>query len=154
MPRKLTSKSRRSTRNTGRVTFTSWVRSSGITSTAKRLPASDDPQWRGASKWRVTLRKGRKSMSLDYHMGSAHEGQPDTIGVLYSIVSDIGTFESSRPLKSKDELDHAESFSNELGYEGMKGLRVFRAVKKEAARFKKFVGPAEYERVLYLEMDY
>ncbi len=147
-------KSRRSTRNTDRATFTQWVENSGITSSAKRLPASNDPQWRGASKWKVTLRKGRKSMSLDYHMGSAHKGEPDTIRVLYSIVSDVSSYEGSRPLKSKDELDHAESFSNDMGYEGMQGLRVFRAIKKEAAQFKRFVGPAEYGRVLSLEMDY
>lgn len=144
-------------------TFTDWVRKSGITMTATGGDYAVEPASKSGGRpwnhyaWKVTLRRKGKSMSVTFRMGEASGGAPPKlVEVLYSVVSDVSSFEGTLPIGGKgDEYDHITAFAREYGYENVgDALRVFKAVKSEAARFKALLGPAEYQRVLSLEMDY
>ena len=147
-------KSRSASRNPG--TLSAFIRQHGITATSKYL--GDKTENSGGKPWphhayTVTLRMGRKSMSVPYKMGMGNRGAPTVMDVLSSLVLDAQGFENSKP-RSGGEDAHIEEFAREYGYEGIsETLRVFRAVKKLTAALKRFLGPSGFETALSLEVD-
>ena len=91
---------------------------------------------REANKWLVTIYYKDRSMTIPYFTGLGYKGNPVAYDVLYSLFSDALTAEVD-----KDVADFLVEFgyseSAELIHDGVK---VFKAVKKEARQFKKLLG--------------
>lgn len=60
----------------------------GVTMRATRKDMTREGWDAGASHWRVTLRRGRASLSTLYSMGSAHTAAPDVCDVLACLLRD------------------------------------------------------------------
>ena len=156
MPRKTVRKPRRSTRNPQPETLSAFIRQHGITATSKYLGQKTEGM--GSKSWphhayTVTLRMGRKSMSVPFRMGTGLHSEPTAMDVMSSLVLDAAGFEDSKP-RSGGEDAHIESFASEYGYESIgETLRVYRAVKKMSAALKRFLGPAGFATAISLEVD-
>lgn len=119
----------------------------GVSATATR--AASNPHMAdmgaGSSHWRVTLRRTvegrRRSLTVPFSMGAALTGPPSADDVLRCLCADSAGY------------DNAQGFADwaaEYGYDAdsRKAENVFRAVEKQAARLRVFLGD-EYEAAVY-----
>lgn len=104
-----------------------------------------DEDWgRSASHWKVTLRNGKKSLTVGYHMGSAHRGEPVCTDVLHSVISDAQMFYQARGF---------EDFCGDLGYDpdSRKAEKFWKSIKATAPKVKRFVAPYSLDELSSLE---
>lgn len=106
----------------------------GITATAERAPFdfATRAKWGAdASHWTVTLRMGRRRITTEYHMGSAHKGEPDAADVLSSLVID-----ASAGSQSFD--DHCADFG--ISRDSRAEYATWKACAKIAPKVRRFLG--------------
>lgn len=97
------------------------------------------PGWgAGTRNFKVTLRRGKKSLTTEYHQGSAHTSEPRAEEVLESLAIDAGCGE-------KSYNDFVDDFGMEHSAESK---RMYKACSRMAPKLKKFLGNEDYEAVL------
>ena len=90
--------------------------------------------------WRVTLKLGRKQMTIPFSMGYGHGGkEPEVADVLSCLASDSTSADES-----------FEDWCSEFGYDtdSRRAERTWRIVGKQAERLEKFLGADEYANLL------
>lgn len=96
--------------------------------------------------WKVTLHFGRRRMTVDYHMGSGHNGAEPTVNdVLDNLLSDASG------------VDNAQDFADwasEYGYDedSRKAEQMYKACQREAAKVRRFLGE-HYQVFIEAERD-
>lgn len=85
----------------------------------------------GGSDWRVTLKHGRKRLTVDFFQGPAHCEEPTAADVLSCLCSDASA-------GSQD----FEEFCRDFGYDldSRKALRTWKACASMAERLPRFLG--------------
>lgn len=104
----------------------------GITLTAEQTDSNPNMERQDADHWRVTLRRGRKSMTLVYSKGLGHNGEvPTAIEVLGCLASDARGADAS-----------FEEWARDLGMEtdSRQAERTYKAVRRQTAKLKAFLG--------------
>lgn len=96
-------------------------------------PDTDSKEWQGASHWRVTLRYGKRQLTVLYSMGAAHTGEPNAADVVHSILSDASIADSAGSF---------EDFCSDLGYDNdsIKALKSYKACVRMAKKTAQFFG--------------
>ena len=126
-----------------------WMSRHGITMTSERADSNPnlfDPEsdWANhASHWKVVFRRGRKTFTLHYSMGSAHTGSPAAPSVLDSVRSDTGSFEEGGTFE-----DWARNFGFDA--DSRRAEAAWRHVKDEVARLKRFLGDGPFSEFMNL----
>lgn len=122
------------------MTLPQWIEENGVRMTSRRVkPTGWAAEQKGATSWRVTLRRGQRSMTTAYSMGSAHKGEPRAADVLSCLVSDA---------QAGEEYSDLFEFAHELGGDlnTRKGYddnrRAFAACKRMAKRLPVWAGDA------------
>lgn len=93
----------------------------------------------GARTFNITLRKNRRSMTVEYTQGSAITEDPTLDNVMESLAGDVRGVE--------DDPD-VEEWAKEYGFEdGYQAHKVFAACRKEYEDLKRVLGD-DYERVI------
>lgn len=100
---------------------------------ANKAPPPDGFEKRACRPWRVTLRKGRRRLSVDFFQGMAHESEPTAADVVSCLVSDVWS------------IDNARTFSewcSELGYDtdSRKAETIYNKISLLAPRVRRFLG--------------
>jgi len=97
---------------------------------AQSFDTMDDWQ-KSAHNYRVTLRFERRSMTLDYSMGSTHTDEPDAEGVLKCLLSDASGAD-----------DSFESWCADYGYDSdsRKAERTYKQVQAQTAKLRRLLG--------------
>lgn len=97
--------------------------------------------FKGSHPYRVTLRKGRRTLSTDFFMGSAHTSEPTAADVLSCLCSD--TFAGEQTF---------EDFCSELGYDpdSRKAERTWKTCRSMAPKVRRFLGD-DFDRVARAE---
>jgi hypothetical protein len=111
----------------------------GIQIKSDYVGPSDDPSFKGADKWSVTLSLGKRRLTTPYFMGSANHGkEPDAASVVYSLISDADSVRDRS----------FEEFCGDLGYDedSRTAERVYNACVKMLPRIEALLGP-HYEAV-------
>lgn len=94
---------------------------------ANREPAG----WAGAAhSYRVTLRKGRRRLSTDFHQGAAHTKEPTAADVLRCLVSDARCDE--------DFESYCADFG--LSEDSRAAYATWQAARKVAPKLRRFLG--------------
>lgn len=123
--------------------YTDFANEYGVKMTC--IPSASRPGWpAGSSHWKCTLTKGRKRMTVDYSMGSAHKGDPDIGDVLEALASDSRTadFNSTR--------EFMREFGYEFGYENEKeAAKIFRDVRKNRNKLVHLLGEWDANKLIY-----
>lgn len=112
-----------------------------ITSTAK-YGAPEDPFFRNCTPWTVTLRFGRRRMTVPYYMGRGHRGAKPTTGmVLGSLLQEASIADSG------DYADFCGEYGHEL--DDSRSIKIYKACVRISNRLHKFLGDAyeEFENV-------
>lgn len=94
---------------------------------------------RDASHWSVTLRRGKARLTVPFSQGSAHTKPPTALDVLGCLASDA------------QSADYTfEEWCSELGFESdsRKAEKTFKAVQKQSAALRKFLGDELYKELL------
>jgi hypothetical protein len=118
-------------------TLSEIITAEGITARAK--PTDANPaifdMGPGARHWRVTLRRGRSSMTVPFSQGPAHTHPPDAVDVLSCLASDASGFDDARSF---------EEWADNYGYDtdSRKVERTYRAVQRQTERLRAWAGPA------------
>lgn len=107
---------------------------------------ADADEWdKQASHWMVSITCNKVKRSFSYSMGSAIEGEPQLIGVIYSIVLDSSavhqTFE-----------DWCQNIDQDT--DSIRAKKTFNACLKNAAKLVDLLGGEEVRQALECEMDY
>ena len=111
---------------------------------SQKSPLGDD--WgKGATHWRCTIKRVDESgkaiakMTVDYHMGSAHTGEPRLADVLESLRMDANS------------PDSFTEFCDEFGYDAdsIKALKIWKACVSIKIRIRKLLG----DNAVYLLLD-
>jgi hypothetical protein len=91
--------------------------------------------------WAVTLRMGRKQMTVPFSQGWAHTKPPTAADVLDCLASDASGADES-----------FEDWAANYGYDtdSRKAERTYNAVRKQTARLRQFLGD-KYEPLLEVE---
>lgn len=127
------------------ISLNRFINERRITSTVKwadRNPSMPDDDWsRAANHYRVTLRMGRKRMTVPFSMGPAHTAEPSTADVLDCLASDAAGI---------DGRDF-ESWCADYGFnpDSRKAERTYNAIKRHAAALQRFLGSADYDALLF-----
>jgi hypothetical protein len=113
----------------------------------------DDLDWnRSASHWKCTLRRGRKSLTIGFHMGSAHTGDPVPSEVLHSLALDSQSF---------DNATSFEDWCRDYGYDAEidddegrlkrnpKAWRIWKAVEAQSKKLHNLLGEELIEELYY-----
>jgi hypothetical protein len=90
--------------------------------------------------WTVTLKHGRKQMSLPFSKGTGHHGrEPELDEVLDCLISDANSV----------RWENFEGFAANMGYDSdsRKAEKIYKACERSAKRLEKFLGDA-YEEAL------
>ncbi|MHB8107722.1 MAG: hypothetical protein ACYDH4_09910 [Candidatus Cryosericum sp.] len=96
------------------------------------------PGWdRGTQNYRVTLRRGKKSITTEYHQGSGIAYEPRAEDVLESLALDARCGDQSYE-------DYLSDFGSE---DNKESRRVYRACARMTPKLKAFLGD-DYEAVL------
>lgn len=88
----------------------------------------------GMDAWTVTLRFGRRRLTVPFFMGVGHNGaEPDAASVLYCLASDARAGAVS-----------FEDFASEFGYDpdSRKAEQIWKACRRLAPRVRQFLGDA------------
>lgn len=109
------------------------------------VPWHKRDEWQQKSTdWRVTLAYQGRRMTLDFWMGSGHNGTaPDACDVINSLVSDASLADND-----------FEDFCSECGYDtdSRKAMALYNATVKEAERTRRLLGD-DFEKFLEAEND-
>lgn len=100
------------------------------------------PESRDMDHWKVTLKRGRKRMTLYFSKGYGHHGeQPETDEVLDCLASDAAGIENAGSL---------EDWCGEYGYDAdsRTAERIYKTCQHQAGRLRRFLGD-EYETLLW-----
>lgn len=110
-------------------------------------PGQSGEMWEGQrSHWRCVLVSHpfgvRKTMSIYFHMGSAHTNGPTLKDVLDCLASDSSSYEN---------VKRFESWASDLGYDtdSRKALAIFYAVKRQAYALRRVLGDVAYDLLLW-----
>lgn len=118
-------------------TLKAFIRERGIRATAEWAddnPSMDDMP-PGSSHWRVTLRMGRKRMTVPFSMGPAHSTEPSAYDVLSCLASDAASVEN---------VGTFDEWAEDLGWsaDSRKAERAYRATVAQTARLRAFLDEA------------
>lgn len=97
---------------------------------------------RSMDHWKCRIRRGRRSMTLVFSMGSGHYGSEPTLDqVLDCLASDSASVEQA----------DFEEWCSELGYDpdSRKAERTYNVCKAQADKLKSLLGELAYEQLLY-----
>lgn len=127
------------------ITLDAFVQQHGLTMTCEPADsnpnmAADDRWNHDASHYRCVLKRGRRSMTVPFSMGSAHTKPPRIDEVLNALASD-----------SDGANELFESWCNELGYDSdsRKAEQIFNTCRRQAKRLRQFLGEQAYDQLLY-----
>lgn len=86
-----------------------------------------------ANQYTVTLKYGRRQMTIPFFMGIAHTNEPTLEDVMPCLVSDYFAAENAR---------NFEDFANDFGYDtdSRKAEKIYKQCLKEAEKMKKLFG--------------
>jgi len=114
--------------NTVKKLCTALALTSSVTYGARKPPI--DPNWKPAHSWTVTLRLGRKRMTVDF-FGGAATGEPTASEVLSCLISDACA-----------EGESFEEWCDDYGYDSdsRSALATYEACAKSGARLREFLG--------------
>jgi hypothetical protein len=92
--------------------------------------------------FKVTLRHGRKSMSLYFSQGYGISGEPTAEGVLSCLASDSSSIENANSF---------EDWAGEFGYDtdSRTAEKTFKTCQKQAEKLKNFLGEDLYKELLW-----
>jgi hypothetical protein len=106
-------------------------------------PNMDDPV-PGSSHWRCRFRssKVRGSMTIYFSMGPAHTREPEVAEVLECLALDASGFENARGFAD---------WCGDYGYDtdSRRAERTHRAVARQAAELRRFLGESAYDALLW-----
>lgn len=105
-----------------------------------RNPHMEDFQ---GDHWRVTLRCGRRQMTLPFSKGYGHEGrEPETAEVLDCMASDASGADQG-----------FEDWASDLGYntDSRKAERTYKAVQSQTVKLRKLLGDRDFTALLEME---
>jgi hypothetical protein len=98
----------------------------------------------GSNHYRVTLRYGRRQMTVPWSQGPAITHDPDAADVLDALASDATGFEQARDF---------EDWASEYGYDpdSRKAERTYKAIERQTRQLKQFLDDKseDYETLLY-----
>jgi len=103
----------------------------------------DERRWADESfHYKIHIRKGRKSFSTYYSIGSLNTEAPDLAEVLHSLASDMAGFENARDF---------EDWASEYGYDSdsRRAERTFRSIETQSNKLKTFLGEEAYKKLLW-----
>ena len=127
-------------------TIAEFVKIHGLTGSAETVAydaGKDGDTWdQSARHFVVTLRRGRKSMRVRFHQGSAHTVDPTAADVLDCLASDASGYDNARGF-----ID----WCGEYGYDtdSRKDEKIFNTVKAQSEKLRAFLGDATYEALLW-----
>lgn len=112
-------------------------------------PNFEGEEWAdGAFHYRVSLKKGPKSLVTYYSKGAGLPEPPEIAEVLGSVADDASGFENNPDLESwVREYGHEEDPDDEDPHK--KDRKIFKAVEKIAEKLRKFLGDEPYKQLLY-----
>jgi len=112
-------------------------------------PNFEGEKWADESfHYRISLKKGPKSLVTHYSKGSGLPEPPDVFEVLSSLADDAAGFENNPDLDSWiREYGHEEDPDEEDPHK--KDRKIFKAVEKSAEKLKKFLGEEAYKQLLW-----
>jgi len=95
----------------------------------------------GTNPWKVTLRKGRKRLTVPFYTGPACKGEPTAADVLYCLASDVNAGEMT-----------FRDFVSEFGYDedSRKAEHTFKACARLAPKVRAFLGD-DFDKVQQAE---
>ena len=100
-----------------------------------------------ATHWKLTLKSHyfRGKFKIDYHMGSAHTGEPDLLSLIECLHGDYTSIDGY------DFFDFCDSF----GYDrdSITALTTYETCRKQAANWLDFLGPAGYKEFTECEPE-
>lgn len=99
-----------------------------------KVPRSELDDWqRDARQWTVTLRYGRRRMSVPFFQGRAHTSEPTAADVLGCLLSDASCYDNARDLAD---------FCADFGYDedSRKAKTTYRACGRISKRLRQFLG--------------
>lgn len=114
----------------------------GITLEVKMVDENPNTEDRGANadNWKVTLKRGRQSMTTYFSKGIGHEGKkPTAIEILGSLASDAQGIDRD-----------FEDWCGDYGYEAdpRKARRIYNVIVKQTERLKAFLGTELFETLM------
>jgi hypothetical protein len=88
---------------------------------------------RGSHPWKVTLKYGRRRLTVPFFQGSAHTHEPTAADVLYCLCLDAS---------SVDTTSGFEDWCRDLGYDtdSRRAEKTYRACERIAVRLHAFLG--------------
>lgn len=103
----------------------------------------DNPDWPDATPWSVTLRRGRRQLTVPFYTGPAITGEPSAEDVLDCLLSDASSVESARDF---------EDWCSNLDYDSdsRKDEKIYKACERIREKLQRFLGD-DYETYLYAE---
>lgn len=131
---------------TERLTLKAFVSRHHITASAEwadRNPNAEDGEWaREANHYKVTLRRGRRRMTVYFSMGSALTREPSAEDVLNSLSLDSAGVDNARSF---------EEWCGEYGYDidSRKAERTYRVCQRQAEKLQQFLGMELYNVLLW-----
>lgn len=96
----------------------------------------------GSSHWLVTLRCGRRRITIPFSQGPAICQEPDANDVLNCLASDAASFENAQSF---------EDWCSEYGYDvdSRKAEKTYHAVESQTEKLKRFLPTEAYEQLLW-----
>lgn len=112
-------------------------------------PNFEGEEWAdGAFHYRVSLKKGPKSLVTHYSKGAGLPEPPDVVEVLASLADDATGFENNPTLQNwLREYGHDVDPDDEETYK--KDQKIFKAVEKSTEKLRKFLGDEAYKQLLW-----
>jgi len=133
-------------------TLAAFVAKHGLTHTVETTSptVAEMENWpHGANHYKVTIRYGKKRMTVRFHQGLGIKHDPTLTGVLDCLASDAAGFENAGTF---------EEWANEYGYDisddaphgdVKKTARTFKAVRHQSQKLAKFLGDEVYGELLW-----
>jgi len=93
--------------------------------------------------WKVTLRSGKRQMTLTFSKGFGHNGaEPTADEVLDCLASDSASVENARDF---------EDWAQEFGYDtdSRKAEKTYRQCERQAEKLKRLLGEEAYKALLW-----
>lgn len=100
------------------------------------------PDWKDANHYKITLKKGNKTLSTYFSQGYGITEEPTTEDVLNALASDSSGIENARSF---------EDWASEYGFDtnSRKAERIFHICEKQADKLKNFLGDVLYNELLF-----
>jgi len=103
----------------------------------------NNPEWKDANHYKVTLKMGRRQLSTYFSQGYGIKGEPRAEDVLSALASDSAGIENARSF---------EDWAGDLGYDdtdSRKAEKVYKACERQADKLKNFLGDDLYRTLLW-----